>query len=196
MSEEEQTQSSETPTEEKPEASVITTTETKEEPTTTEEPEVVSFTREDIKLPEGFEPDEALQDKFIEIMNDQSLDPKGRMQALVDMQAETMKAAAEERSALWKETRQTWANEIKNDPDLGGQNFDSSVGEVAKLVEKYGSNELRDVFDLTGAGDNIHVFRFLHKIAADLNEGGARPGGSPTSAAKSLEERLYPNQGK
>jgi len=54
---------------------------------------------------------------------------------------------------------------------------------------------LRGVFDLTGAGNNVHVIKFLAKIAADLGEPGP-VSGRPGAPAKDAAAILYPNQGK
>lgn len=153
------------------------------------------LTAEAIKLPEGLEVSDAMMEKFLGVMNDQTMDPVTRAQALVDLQAEAAKEASEKNAELWRDTQEQWVNEVRNDKDIGGEKFQSTIDRVSKLVDQYGSEELRDVFALTGAGNNVHVIKFLNKIAAVLTEGGP-VAGSPGSQARTAAEILYPNAGK
>lgn len=154
------------------------------------------LTAESIKLPEGFETNDEVTGKFLGILNNAELDPKGRAQQLIDLQAEVMKAASERGHELWRETQDKWANEVKADPELGGDKLGPKLAGVTKLIDAYGSNELRDVLDLTGAGNNIHVVRFLSKIADQLVTEGGPVVGRPADVARDPASVLYPNQGK
>src|SRR5690606_24757892 len=59
------------------------------------------LTAEAIKLPEGLEVSDALMEKFLGVMNDLTMDPVTRAQALVDLQAEAAKEASEKNAELW-----------------------------------------------------------------------------------------------
>lgn len=61
---------------------------------------------------------------------------------------------------------------------------------VAKIVDKYGSDDFKQVMTLTGAGNNIHVVNFLHNIAKELVE-AAPVIGAPVSAPVSLADSLF-----
>lgn len=150
----------------------------------------------DIKLPDGVTVDEILMGDFLGIVNDQKLTPAERTQELVDLQIAAQQKASEAGSQAWAEMQTNWQTEVKNDKELGGTNLQPTLDGIAKLVETYGSPELVEVMNLTGAGNNIHVIRFVNKIAAKLNEGAPVSPGNPISAPQTAAERLYPSMAK
>jgi len=152
------------------------------------------FKADEIKLAEGFEVDEATAKSFVDTVNKFGL-PRDAIAELVTLQSNAMKAASEKGSALWTKMQEDWQAEIKADPAIGGEKLAENLGAVAKVIDKYGTPELRAAFDMTGAGNNPHVIRFMAKIAKDLNEPGPIPG-APAVGAKDAAATLFPNQGK
>lgn len=150
----------------------------------------------DIKLPDGVTVDQPLMDSFLELVNDQKLTPAERTQKLIDLQLEAQQKASEAGSQAWADMQTNWQNEVKNDKDLGGANLQPTLDSIAKLVETYGSPELVEVMNITGAGNNIHVIRFVNAIAKKLNEGGPISPGAPASVPQSAAERLFPSMAK
>lgn len=150
----------------------------------------------DIKLPDGVTVDEPTMTSFLEIVNDQKLTPAERSQKLVDLQVSALQKASEAGSQAWADMQTQWQTEVKSDKDLGGANLQTTLDGIAKLVEAYGSPELVNVMNITGAGNNIHVIRFVNKIAAKLNEGGPIAPGAPASVPQSAAERLFPSMAK
>lgn len=149
----------------------------------------VPLTVEDIVLPEGFTADESLQTEFVELMNNTELSPKDRANALVALQAKAITAASEASSAAWTEMQDQWRGEVK--ADLGDK-LEPTLSAVGKLITEYGSPELVGVFDLTGAGNNLHVIKFLSTIASKLTEGGYTSG-MPAATETTAAERMFPS---
>jgi len=144
---------------------------------------------------EGATVDPAVASDFAAVVNEFGI-PRNAIAKLVSLQEKVMTANSEAGSRAWSEVQETWANEVQKDPELGGQKWPEVQGRIGQLLDTYGSPELREAFDLTGAGNNPHVVRFMSKVAKVLNESGfisANPGNSP---AKSAADILYPNQGK
>jgi hypothetical protein len=135
-------------------------------------------------------------DSFLELVNDQKLTPAERTQKLIDLQLEAQQKASEAGSQAWADMQTNWQTEVKNDKELGGANLQPTLDNIAKLVETYGSPELVEVMNLTGAGNNIHVIRFVNSIAKKLNEGGPISPGAPASVPQSAAERLFPSMAK
>lgn len=153
--------------------------------------EIVPLTAEDITLPEGFELDEPVRDKFLEVMNGE-MTPKERSDALIGLYADQLKAASEAGSKAWDDQQTAWQEEVKTSEDIGGTKLQDTLTNVGKLLDQFGSDELRQVFDVTGAGNNVHVIRFLNSMASKLVEGGPVVG-SPANAPGSVESRLFPS---
>jgi hypothetical protein len=144
---------------------------------------------------EGVTIDPEMGNAFTAIVNEHGLS-RDVVAKLVGLQEKVMLANSEAGSRSWTETQEQWAAEVQKDPELGGQKWPEVQGQIGQLLDTYGSPELREAFDLTGAGNNPHVVRFMSKVAKVLNESGfisANPGGG---GAKSAADILYPNQGK
>jgi hypothetical protein len=150
---------------------------------------------EDIVLPEGFELDPEKATPFLEILNGEQ-SPKEKLNALVELHTKALTDASEAGSKLWEKTQTEWRDEVKADPEIGGDKLQPALTNIGKLVNEFGSQELKDVFDATGAGNNIHVIKFLNTVATKLTEGGYRPGATPSNAADSEQakaSRLFPS---
>lgn len=156
----------------------------------------VPLTAEAIKLPEGLEADTPTQEKFLAVMNNRDLTPAAQAQALVDLQAEVLKGASERASQLWADKQTEWQNEVKADAEIGGAKLDETLGGISTMLNTYGTPELRQAFDETGAGNNVHIVRFLHKMAGMVNEPRLTPAATPAAADASLADRLFPNHNK
>lgn len=194
MSEENVTPPSAEPTPE-PEATPTPSLITEGAPEPTAEPEVEApaewtpLTAEDIVLPEGVTVAEDLRDEFLSVMNNRELSPKDQMQSLIDLQMRAAQAASEASSQAWTDMQTTWQDEVRADL---GDNLVPTVGRIQKLVSEFGSPELTSVFDLTGAGNNLHVIKFLDKIATQLTEGGPVTG-SPAASEATAAQKLFPS---
>lgn len=151
-------------------------------------PEEIKFSSADIKV------DEASAKEFTELVNKHGI-PRDAVAGLVALQEKTMKAASEAGSAQWKELQESWRQEATKDPEIGGEKLQPSLGAIAKVMDKYGTPELRQAFDLTGAGNNPHVIKFLAKVAKDLTEPGPISG-APAQPPRDPATILFPNQGK
>lgn len=164
-----------------------------EESTSTE---FTPLTAEDITIPEGLEVNETLRDEALAIVNNRELSPKEQLQGLIDLQGKLAKEASEAISETWVKTQEAWQNEVKSDPTIGGDKLQSTLNAVNKLVSEYGSPELIEVFATTGAGNNVHVIKFLNSVAGKLLEGGPVIPTAPTSQETSAAERLFPSMKK
>jgi hypothetical protein len=147
---------------------------------------------EALKLPEGFTVDDTTRDSFLETMNDVKLSPAERAQKLLDLQTSLMEKNAAASTEAWTTQQTAWQDEVRADKEIGGEKLAPVLGEISKVVDKYGSAELREVMNATGAGNNIHVVRFLHNIAKDLGEGGPVSGAPPAEQVP-LATKLYPS---
>jgi len=166
----------------------------KDEPPKDEPPVVEPLKIEDFKAPEGFEIQPEMATEFLEILNGQ-MEPKDRAQALLDLHAKTISAALEKDSEAWDTLQTQWRDEAKNDPEIGGNKLQPTLTSIGKLLDEFGTKEVRTAFDMTGAGNNVHVIKFLNNIAAKLTEGGFTPGTGPRGDLTEEEkaQRLFPS---
>jgi hypothetical protein len=151
------------------------------------------LTVESLTLPEGFELQPEMASEFLEILNgDQS--PQDRANALIALHGKTLTEASEASSKLWDGMQTEWKDEVKADPDIGGAKLQPTLTNIGKLLDEYGTPELKGVFDLTGAGNNLHMIKFLNKIAEKLTEGKLFTAGSPAGAndPDAVAKRMFP----
>ena len=158
--------------------------------------EFVPLTASDITFPEGLEINETLRDEALAVINNRELSPKEQLQGLIDLQGKLAKEASEAISDTWVKTQEEWQAAVKADPVVGGDKLQGTLSAVNKLVSEYGSPELLEVFAATGAGNNVHVIKFLHSVAGKLNEGGPVIATSPTSQETTAAERMCPSMKK
>lgn len=169
-----QTQSAETPEE---------TTETNKENSTpnkeTTPPE--TFTFKDLTLAEGFEMSEEIQTKFMETFSDETLSPKDRAQRLLDMHTELQQAEAQRMANGWTQKVSEWVEEIKADPNIGGEKLEATLGGIKRFLGTYERHEaLFAALDETHFGSNPEIVRFMHWVSTRLNEG--KPAEASTQA--------------
>lgn len=163
-----------------------------ETPEKVEAAEFTPVTADALTFEEGVEVNEAARDEFLSILNDREVSPAEQAQKLVDLQTRLAREASETSSASWEGLQTQWRDEVQADAEIGGQKLETVLTGVAKVIDQYGTPELRQVMDMTGAGNNIHVIKFLNNVAKVLNEG--RPvSGNPPASAENLASRLYPS---
>lgn len=115
---------------------------------------------------------------------------------LMSLQEKATLANSEAGSRDWAKTQEEWTAAVMKDPELGGSKWPQVQTQIGTLMDTFGTPELRQAFDLTGAGNNPHVVRFMSKVAAQLTESGFISSGKGGGGQKTDAEILYPNQGK
>lgn len=93
-------------------------------------------------------------------------------------QAERAKLA-DEQQRVFGETRTGWRNEIMADPVLGGAGHQTAMQAVARMRDLFVPETERGAFNdflrMTGAGDNLHFVRLLHRVAQRFDEPAPSP---------------------
>lgn len=150
----------------------------------------------EFSMPEGVELDSGLVEGATPLLQKYNVS-QDDAQAFADLIAQSNQAAAErfseEASAAFIEQLETWATELKNDKDFGGDNFEANAALAREAIEQFGSDELRDMFDSTGVGTHPAMVKFAHKVGKFLVED--QPGrGSQSSSESDVYSRMYPEQ--
>jgi len=154
------------------------------------------LTAADITLPEGFTADEPMLNSFLEIANNSDLDPKARANALTNLYADGVKKMQESLAADWIARNKKWADEIRADPEIGGQNMQQSEAYFAQVIAEFGDDQLvRDLIE-TGAGNRLSFARLFAKIGKVMSEGKPLVGDPTSETAVDRASKLYPNQGQ
>lgn len=114
-----------------------------------------------------------------------------RAQAFLDKLGAGLKAANEQ---MLKEVRESWANELKADKEIGGDKLDENLALAKKFVDQFGDDELKKLLDETGLGGHRAMARAFVKAGKAISDDRVVPGGaSPGAAAKTVAQRMYPD---
>lgn len=113
--------------------------------------------------------------------------PADAAQRVVDMAAAEAKAAADAHVTLV----QSWADAVKADKVLGGDNLTASSVIARKAID-LGPPELKALLNSTGLGNHPAVFKWAHAVGVALSEDTFRTSNSAHSAPPgSIATRLY-----
>lgn len=152
----------------------------------------------ELKAPEGFEIVEEQLTPVRELFAEAGVSKEGA-QKLIDLYATNAAALQKQIEAAgekaWKDLHTEWQGVIEKDPDYGGAKLPETKSAITKVMDAFGTPELRAAFELTGADKNPAVFKFLAKLSGVLTEGKYFEGRPTGGAPKDLAERLYPGGG-
>lgn len=149
----------------------------------------VPETYEAYKLPDGVQVDEALLGEFNTVAKELGL-TQAQAQKLVDLQAKTAAAGETGREEFLaqalKTQSDTWVNEIKNDPELGGAKFDATVSTAVKAISTFFGDDFRQLLNDSGIGNNPALIRGMYKIGLAISEDKLVIPGSDASATEEV----------
>jgi hypothetical protein len=173
------------------------------EPPKTETPEETTpFDVSKLTFPEELgKPDEGVLNEFGEVAKSLNLTQDGA-QKLADLHTKVLQSASEANTQAWKTTIEGWQNEIKADPEIGGDKLKVHQTNFARVLAdpRFHVDGVLEALDLTGAGSNPAINRFIAKVVSALTEGGivqGEPGQArqPRSAAQAMYPGLKSEAG-
>lgn len=90
-------------------------------------------------------------------------------QKIIDSRSSLYSKFEQAHAQSLKNAIESWKTEVKNDPEIGGDNFTKSI-ELANLTISHYDKEFKDVLDRTGLGNHPKVLRLLARIGKDLQD--------------------------
>jgi len=147
----------------------------------------------DLKMPEGVNVDTQMLAALGPEFKDLGLSNRDA-QRLADKFIETQTARLAKQAEDWAATTQGWVDQAKKDPEIGGAKWDATASTAAGVVERFGSDSLREYLNASGAGNHPELIRLLAKVGAAIGEDepaiSENPRGGQKQDAASV---LYPN---
>jgi hypothetical protein len=144
-----------------------------------------------VKLVEGLSAEHPSYTAFVAAAGDLRLTAE-QAQTLVDKVAPAFKAALQAPFDFWATQTAAWDVARKADPVVGGVNYEASKVHVAKALDHFGGQSLREEIALTGAGNGPALFKAFALIGKAMSEGGFVTGRTAGAAEKTLGQRMYP----
>ncbi|OMG61471.1 hypothetical protein AUR59_020125 [Stutzerimonas balearica] len=140
----------------------------------------------DFKLADGAELDAEVLTSFKGIAKELGISQEAA-QKLIDLQGQLDSKRMQALEAAQAEQSQRWADAVKADKELGGENYDKTVETAIKAVEKFGSPELRALLNETGIGNHPELVKFCHRIGKALSEDSLVMGGDQKPGARTAD---------
>ena len=88
-------------------------------------------------------------------------------QSVLDKVAPALKQQNEEQI---NQLREEWVSSVKSDSEIGGDKLSENLGKAVRVLDAYGTPELKSLLGETGLGDNPEVIRFLVRAHQDIGE--------------------------
>lgn len=142
------------------------------------------------ELPEGYSLTEEKQKEFIDMAKAQGVKPE-QLQVFVNKHIEAQDAGVNS----YKEMVKGWENEVKADPNLGGENFAATKKNVNSACSIDGGKEFRDVLASTGLISNPAVVKYLNKLGTMINSDNLVQGGQPKKDHSQDVKSIYDKSG-
>lgn len=113
-------------------------------------------------------------------------------QALVEKQNEQLNGFLKSQVDAYQAKVDGYEDAIKSDKEIGGVNYNKSVTLAKRVLEKFGTPDLKAEFDMSGFGSHPEVVRLLSRIGNSIGDDSLiMPNAKPAPQAKSLAEKLY-----
>ena len=139
----------------------------------------------DFTLTEGIDMDACTLDAFKGLAKELNI-PQEAAQKLIDLQTTLVAKQADAYQQAVVAQGQKWAAEVKNDPELGGENYDKSVASAIKVIQSFGDPALTELLNDSGLGNHPALFKFCHRISAAISEDKFVMPGSQSNAPKEM----------
>jgi len=139
-------------------------------------------------MPEGVELDSGIQENLMELAKAKGWDQE-TLQSVAELGLKYQEAQVSE----VRETVQRWQDEVRNHPEIGGENLNSNLARINQALQSFGSDELRADLRNSGWGNHPGLIEFLHNVTSVISEDTLVTGKSAsTSTPRSPEQRMYP----
>lgn len=163
-------------------------------------------TYEPFKAPEGVKLDDKQVTTFTSLLEDAELSHQDRAQKLVDMHVGEIERVIKEQRTnqlnAWSDFTDKLKSDFKNDPELGGNRQETSLGQAKYVIEQLGGTpaqvaDMIGMLDHTGMGNHVGLTRLLNTVYERfLAEAKPVPGSAPTRAARgNFQDVMYGGQG-
>lgn len=152
-----------------------------------------------LTVPEGYTLDTDAMAEFTPILNEINATPE-TAQKLIDMHVAHMEKLNEGIFKAEQDQARAWANELRNDPEIGGTKLDENLATGQKVLQKFGSPELNKALETFHLGSYPPMVKFILAVAKEirpdtmLDIGTNTPGADDSAELKA--KRMFPKSFK
>jgi len=146
-----------------------------------------------VELPEGMEIDKALVDGYAAKAKELGLNSEqasGQLKWYAEETAKAIEAQAEQQKQAEEQRDEAWLNEIKGNPDFGGEKLNATKTAAQRAIKAYGGDSLRDALVESGMANNPALVFAFARIGQAMGEDNTGRGGGSPAAAPTREEKI------
>jgi len=146
----------------------------------------------EFSLPEGLRIDEAAFNDFAPLAKEFGLTQE-QAQKLVDVAAGLVDRTTKTAEGVHAARLKKWADDSRNDAEVGGKDFDANLGIALAAIDKFGDDELKQILDASGFGNHPAVVRLFYRVGKAASN-DTFVSGSATQKKQGMYS--YMNEGK
>jgi len=140
-----------------------------------------------LNMPDGVELAQADTDALVAVAREAKLAPDV-VQKIADIAGKRELARAEE----FKTQVEAWGAAVKADKELGAP---EALASAVKVVDAYGTPELKSLLAESGLGNHPELVRFVQKIAKAMSEDAIHAGSTRSGTSRDAASVLYGTNG-
>jgi hypothetical protein len=148
----------------------------------------------DLKAPENSGLDEKHVKEVVDMAKSLNLNAE-QAKGLLERDAKIVADQQKLQEQNIKEFRSSLYEQTQADKEIGGSNFDRSVADCKRVVDRFGSPEFRKALNESGLGNHPEVVRVFARIGRTMAEDGIGPKSqAKPEGPKTFAEAMYPGQ--
>lgn len=148
-----------------------------------------------VTLPSTVTVDPALMSEFQTLALTVKL-PPSVAQKMADVFTSAVTKQNEANLAAFTEVQSRWVSEVNRMPEFTGEAAKAqSLAAIGRVLDEFGSQEVRSIMEQTGAGNNPAVVKMFLQLSSALNEGRTTPQGRPPNSRqpRTPGQIMFPN---
>jgi hypothetical protein len=114
-------------------------------------------------------------------------------QSLLDKQDAALAEIVQKAEDLEEKQIDAWRQEVIADPIMGGDNLAKTSENAKRVIEKFGSQEVIELLNTTGYGNNPHVVKLLSSIGEQMGDDDFIFSGNQVKTDITPEDKFYGN---
>jgi hypothetical protein len=148
----------------------------------------------DFMVPEGVEQlDSQLVETFTPLAKELGLS-NDQAQKLVDIAPQIQQRMAQQQAEAWGKQLEAWVGEVKADKVIGGDNLPATMASAQKVMQQFGTPELKAALEQTGMGNHPELVRLFAKVGKAMGEDSLVAGGKSSGGSGSIVDAFYPTK--
>jgi hypothetical protein len=124
---------------------------------------------DNFKLPEGIKMDEKALEQFSPLAKELNLSQENA-QKIIDVMSAKVKRDAEVNKEAFQKLQQGWAKQVKNDPDIGGDNFKQNANIANRALNQFGGEEVAGILKDSGLQNHPGLVKMFVKIGKAIGD--------------------------